>query len=229
MKGVIAIDGPAGAGKSTVAKLLAKKLGFRYLDTGAMYRAVTYLILEKNIPIDDEEKIEKFCQEINIEFLADDKKGNSRILINNIDVTDKIRTEIIDRNVSLVSRNKIIRDTMLILQRKIAKTGNIILDGRDIGSRVLPDADVKFFITASLEERARRRWNEKIAQNKEIDFDEIKKNIYLRDKEDTEREISPLIQASDAIIIDTTNLSIEEVVEKMIDIIKGGADGKSDL
>lgn len=220
---VIAIDGPAGAGKSTAAKLLAKKLGFHYLDTGAMYRAVTYLILKKNILIDNQEQIRQFCQEITIEFLPPDKKGNSRIIINNIDVTDKIRTELIDRNVSLISRNKTIRDTMLKLQRNIAKTGNIILDGRDIGSRVLPDADIKFFITASLEERARRRWNEKNIVSTGFDFNEIKKNIYIRDKEDIEREVSPLIQTSDAIVIDTTSLTIEEVVEKMIDIIKGEA------
>src|SRR5690554_6401031 len=145
MISVIAIDGPAGAGKSTAAKLLAKRLGFRYLDTGAMYRAVTYLILKKNIVIDNQDQISQFCQEITIEFLPSDKKRNSRIIINNIDVTDKIRTELIDRNVSLISRNKTIRDTMLKLQRKIAEKGNIILDGRDIGSRVLPNADIKFF------------------------------------------------------------------------------------
>lgn len=223
MISVIAIDGPAGAGKSTAAKLLAKRLGFRYLDTGAMYRAVTYLILKKNIVIDNQDQISQFCQEITIEFLPSDKKRNSRIIINNIDVTDKIRTELIDRNVSLISRNKTIRDTMLKLQRKIAEKGNIILDGRDIGSRVLPNADIKFFITASLEERARRRWKEKITDSTGLDLKVIKKNIYLRDQEDTEREVSPLIQTSDAIVIDTTSLTIEEVVEKMIDNIKGEA------
>lgn len=226
---VIAIDGPAGAGKSTAAKILAKKLSFSYLDTGAMYRAITYLVLKKGVDIKNYQKIGKVARNTDILFVPPGEDGISHIIVNNEDVTDKIRTSIIDRNVSKVARIKPVRESMVKIQRKIAQKGNIIMDGRDIGSKVLPDADIKFFITASLEERARRRYLDLEEKEKDADIEEVKRKIAERDKLDTEREISPLIRTSDSILIDTTNITIEETVDKMIDIVKGECNVKTSL
>ena len=226
---VIAIDGPAGAGKSTVSKLLAKKLGFSYLDTGAMYRAVTYLVVKNNIDIDDKDNIGHLAENSSIFFLPPKEDGISHIIIDGEDVTDKIRTSTIDKNVSKIAKIKPVRRAMVKIQRKIAKNGNIIMDGRDIGSKVLPNADLKFFVTASLEERAKRRYLEIGERENNLNQDEVKNKIAKRDKLDSEREISPLVKTSDSILIDTTNLSIEETVNYMIDIVRGECNVKTTI
>ncbi|MEJ6950601.1 (d)CMP kinase [Natronospora cellulosivora (SeqCode)] len=227
MKNVIAIDGPAGAGKSTLSKLLARKLDFIYLDTGAMYRAITFLALENGIDINDNEKLGELAKNTNFEFKQCVKSNTNKIIVNGIDITNNLRKIRIDKNVSIVAKAKKVRSAMLIKQREIAKNGNIIMDGRDIGSRVLPDADIKFFVTASLDERSKRRYLEMKKNNKDISLEKIKEKISKRDKMDIEREISPLCKTSDAILIDTTNLSIKEALKKMIKIVKGEKDVKT--
>ncbi len=221
MSKVIAIDGPAGAGKSTISRLLALKLDYRYLDSGAMYRAITWLAIINNLSLDNEYKLSLLAERAEIRFLPPDEKGIPHIILNNNDITSEIRKPIIDKNVSRVAMVKGVREEMVKQQRKMAREGGIVMDGRDIGSRVLPDADFKFFVTASLEERARRRYKEIEDSNNGLKIAEIKAKIAERDKLDMEREHSPLIKTADAILIDTTYLSIDEVVSKMINIIKG--------
>lgn len=219
---VIAIDGPAGAGKSTISKKLANKLGYKYLDTGAMYRAITWLALKNNIDIKHENRLIALAKQADIEFFPPDDLGNIPIKINGIIVTEKIRQTIIDKNVSFVARISGVRVAMVKLQRQMAKYGNIIVDGRDIGTRVLPDADLKLFITASLEERAQRRYAELKNKGLDVSLKEIREEIIRRDKLDSERKVSPLAKADDALLIDTTNLSREEVVNKIYNMVLGG-------
>ncbi len=211
-KKVIAIDGPAGAGKSTIAKLIAKKIGYIYVDTGAMYRAVAWKALQNNTT--DSSEIEAISQSIRIK-LAYTKDG-LQVWADDTDVTEVIRTPEVTRLVSTVATLPEVRHSMLLLQRDMAKEGGVIMDGRDIGTHVLPNADLKIFLTASIEERAQRRYLELEAKGYEVDLETLKTEIANRDKMDMEREIAPLVQADDAILLDTTSLSIEEVVEKIL-------------
>ncbi|MGM0411476.1 MAG: (d)CMP kinase [Bacillota bacterium] len=218
MKSVIAIDGPAGAGKSTIARKLAKKLNYRYLDTGAMYRAVTYYAIKSNIDISNKKKLVEIAKNIDITFKTNDN-NKTNIFVNNEDVSKKIRKRKIDNNVSEVAKISGVRKEMVKIQQDIAKDGKIIVDGRDIASRVLPNADLKIYLTASVEERAKRRHEELLEKGEESSFDKIKDEIKKRDKLDKNREHSPLIKTEDAILIDSTNLSIEEVINKIMSLI----------
>ena len=211
---IITLDGPSGAGKSTVAKLAANKLGFKYLDTGAMYRAVTLYMLENHIDIKNEDEVKNALNKLNIGF-----DSKCRIILDSKDVSDYIRSERVVKFVSEVSAISSVRKSMVDLQRNIAKEYNYILDGRDTGSVVFPNADFKFYIDASIEERAKRRFKEETEKGKNISFEEIKESIKKRDKYDSNREDSPLIIPQNAVIIDTTNMTAGEVVEKITDIV----------
>lgn len=210
---IIAIDGPAGSGKSTIAKLVALELGFEYLDTGAMYRMVTLLLVNKKISLEDIRSIEKELKNMKIDIL------NNRFFLNNVDVTDEIRTPIVSENVSKVAKIKEIRYKMVELQREISKSKNTILDGRDIGTVVFPNAEIKIYLIADEVERAKRRYSE-LKNNSEISFEDVLKNIIERDRIDSTRIESPLRKAEDAIEIDTTGNTIEEVKEKILLVIK---------
>lgn len=227
MNNVIAIDGPAGAGKSTLSKLLAEKLNFIYLDTGAMYRSITYLALKQGINLDDKKKLGELAERTEFEFRSSTANINSRVIVNDTDLTDFLRTNQIDKNVSTIAKIENVRSALLKKQRDIAKKGNIIMDGRDIGSRVLPNADLKFYVTASLDERARRRYLELKKKGNNFSFEDVKKKISKRDQLDMNRKISPLHQAKDAILIDTTDLTIKEALIKMIKIVKDEEDVKT--
>ncbi len=209
----IAVDGPAGSGKSTIAKEIANILEILYLDTGAMYRAITLKLINKGVAFDNIDEITKILTNTSISF---DKK---RVIVDGEDVTEEIRMPRVDENVSKVASLKIVRLELVRLQQNIAGSNSIIMDGRDIGTRVLPNANYKFFLTATVEERANRRFKELISKGVEVKLDELKKEIISRDKQDTERVESPLVQAEDAILIDTTGLSIEGVVNKILEHI----------
>jgi cytidylate kinase len=205
----LAIDGPAGSGKSTISKLIAKRLGWTHIDTGAMYRAVTLEALELGIDL-QQESAYLFLESMMIHY------DNDRIYIDDRDVTDEIRQSAVTNNVSLVSSFPYVRRKMVELQKQAAKKGEVIMDGRDIGTVVLPEADLKIFLTAHLEERAKRRYKENVNKGKNVDINQVIEDIGTRDIKDSTRIESPLKKAEDAIEIDTTNLSIEEVVEKII-------------
>lgn len=209
----IAIDGPAGAGKSSVAKVLAKRLNCIYLDTGAMYRAVTWLALQKNIAFSDEAGMKQLLSTLQLEFKEED--GKQHLYCNGVDVTEAIRTPEISANVSAVAMLPFVRETLVAQQQRIASDCDVLMDGRDIGTTVLPQAQYKFFLTASLEERARRRYLELKEKGEPVDLEQLKAEIALRDKKDSQREVSPLVQATDAELIDTSDLSFEQVVEKL--------------
>ena len=210
---IITIDGPSGAGKSTVAKLIADKLGFKYLDTGAMYRAVTLYMIENQVDIKNEEEVINALNKLNIGF-----DSNYRIYLDSQDITEDIRKEKVVKFVSEVSAISSVRRKMVDLQRDIAKEGNYILDGRDAGSVVFPNADYKFYLEASLEERAKRRYKEELSKEVDISFEAVKESIKKRDKYDCNRKDSPLVVPENAIIIDTTNMTIDEVAEEITDI-----------
>lgn len=210
---IITIDGPSGAGKSTIAKLIADKLGFKYLDTGAMYRAVTLYIIENQVDIKNEEEVINALNKLNIGF-----DSNYRVYLDSQDITEDIRKEKVVKFVSEVSAISSVRQKMVDLQRDIAKEGNYILDGRDAGSVVFPNADYKFYLEASLEERAKRRYKEELSKEVDISFEAVKESIKKRDKYDSNRKDSPLVVPENAIIIDTTNMTIDEVAEEITDI-----------
>ncbi|HHW02727.1 MAG TPA: (d)CMP kinase [Thermoanaerobacterales bacterium] len=213
----IAIDGPAGAGKSTVARKVAEKLNMIYIDTGAMYRAVTLKACVKN---------KNTAQEI-VEMLKDtyiDIKNN-KVILDGEDVTEEIRSKQVTRKVSDIAKIPEVRLIMVEMQKRMARKKGVIMDGRDIGTTVLPDAEYKFFLTADLKERARRRFEELKNKGYDVELDQIEKDILERDLQDTKRKCSPLLAAKDAIIIDTTHKSIQEVVDEIITLIKRGEEG----
>ncbi|MFW6382022.1 MAG: (d)CMP kinase [Bacillota bacterium] len=222
MAETIAIDGPSGAGKSTVAKIIAKKLDFKYIDTGAMYRAVTYLVLERNINLDDKKAIINIAENISIDFSTPDKDGNVIVLVNSRNLTEEIRTVEVDNNVSRIASIPEVRDVMLYKQRELAGNSNVVMDGRDIGTRVLPDADLKIYLTASLEERAKRRYYDLVEKEIDIDIAEVEEKIKMRDEKDSNREHSPLKEAQDSYKIISDDLGPEEVADKIISLLEGG-------
>lgn len=208
----VAIDGPAGSGKSSISKLLASELHMNHIDTGAMYRAVTLEALNRGIDLENDPY--DFLSEMKIEY------DHERIFLNDVDVTEAIRTVEVSNHVSIVARQKVVRDNMVKIQRKAANSGFIIMDGRDIGTVVLPDADLKIFITASIEERADRRYKELVETGADVNLEEIKAQIAERDHLDSTRKLNPLKQADDAVLVDTTNHTIEEVKQIMKDLIQ---------
>jgi len=214
----VAIDGPAGAGKSTVAKAVAKEMDLLYIDTGAMYRAVTFLVIQEGLDINDEQKIINIAKNTTFNF----SKDGTEIYVNGENRSREIRTPRVSENVSLVSKIGALRTILVRAQRKLAENHDVIMDGRDIGTHVLPNAELKVFLTASVEERATRRFEELKRENKEesISFDAVKKNIIQRDRIDSNRDQAPLVKAKDAIEIDTTALTTNEVVEAIIDLVK---------
>lgn len=213
----IAIDGPASSGKSTVAKILAKKLNYIYCDTGAMYRALTYLAIKKKIDFENEKELVKLSLDHTISFKQTEKE--QLVFVDGIEVTEEIRQPDVTNAVSIVAKHRAVREKMVELQQKIGLAGGVVMDGRDIGTAVLPDAQVKIFLVASVEERAERRFKENQEKGIETDFDTLKKEIEHRDYLDTTREVSPLKQAEDAVKIDTTGMNIEAVVKAIEEII----------
>ena len=210
----IAIDGPAGAGKSTVAKEVAKRLGIHDLDTGAMYRAMAVAVLEQGIDICEHEKVQQALEKIEISVVYTQK--GQRVLANGLDLTDKIRTPQATKGSSDIAVIPAVRLALVAIQRDVAKRYDIIMDGRDIGTYVLPKAKAKFFITASVQERAKRRYLELKAGGQERPIEQLEAEIAARDKTDSEREFAPLRQAEDAILVDTTHMGIEEVVRFVV-------------
>jgi len=220
---IIAIDGPAAVGKSTMGKLIARELGFLYIDTGAIYRAITWKVLKNNINKNDENMISDLVS--NTCIIIEGENTNStkdyyHIFVDGEDVTEEIRNPKIDRNVSQIARLPKIRKQLIYLQRKLAEKGNIVMEGRDIGSVILPKADIKLYFTASEEERIRRRYIELLDKGYNVDYEEVKKQILQRDEIDSKRKYAPLIKAKDAILIDSTKKSIEEVKNEILKIIK---------
>lgn len=215
----VAVDGPAGSGKSTITKMVAKELGYNYVDTGAMYRALTYNFLKNNLTELNEVKIDLLLSKVKFEVKFIDRV--QYVFVNGEDVSEKIRTAEVSKFTSLFAKSPAVREFLIDTQRNLAMSNNIIMDGRDIASVVLPNADVKIFLTASVEERARRRVLDFERQGVvDIDFDKVKADIAARDYQDENRDIAPLVKVDDAVSIDTTNLSITEVVEKMTELIK---------
>lgn len=214
---VVAIDGPAGSGKGTVTKIVGEKLGLVYIDTGAMYRCVALKALRNKINSTETEKIEEFLKDIKIEIK---REGQTQIIfLDGEDVSNQIRTPMIDDCVAKFAALACVRNKVTPLQRKMGETQDIIMEGRDIGTTVFPNADVKIYLDASVEERANRRYKQDIEKGMQVSYGEILESIKQRHKLETEREISPLVQAEDAIYIDSSNMTIEEVVNKVIEII----------
>ena len=213
----VAIDGPAGAGKSTIAKRLSAGLGVIYVDTGAMYRAMALYMIKKGISAEDNEGISKACQDadISIDFV----NGEQVVLLNGENVNGLIRTEEVSRMASISSKNPDVRTKLMELQRKLAKTKSVVMDGRDIGTVVLPDAKVKIYLTASSAVRAKRRYDELTAKGEKCDLAVIEADIIERDERDMNREIAPLKQADDAVLVDTSDMGIDEVHQRLLDIV----------
>lgn len=214
----IAIDGPAGAGKSTIAKLIAKKKNYIYVDTGAMYRAMALFFIENGVNPDDQETISRTCKDVDISIVYED--GQQIVLLNGKNVNHLLRQEEVGKMASKSSANKDVREKLVDLQRKLAKKESVVMDGRDIGTVVLPDANVKIYLTASSRVRAQRRYDELQAKGEACNIDVIEQDIIERDYQDMHREISPLTQAKDAILVDSSDMSIEEVADLIISYCK---------
>jgi cytidylate kinase len=211
---IIAIDGPAGSGKSTIAKILSKRFNYKYIDTGAMYRAVALKSIENNVPLSDEIRVSKIAEGIKIEFTPGN--NNQKIYADGEDVTLKIRDEMIGNGASIVSAYSGVRKALLIKQRGMGKSGGVVMEGRDIGTVVFPDAHIKFFLDASVEERGRRRYLELKEKGEDVQMDKIIEDIKKRDDNDTSRNLAPLKKSENSIVIDTTGISIDGVIENML-------------
>lgn len=214
----IAIDGPAGAGKSTIAKMVSKKLNCIYVDTGAMYRAVALFLIENGIANDDEKRIAKEIENIHVDIQFE--AGDQKVLLNGKDVTEEIRAERVGNWASEISKYTLVREYLVKMQREVATKQDVVMDGRDIGTVVLPQANVKIYLTASSKVRAMRRYNELTQKGVFCDIHDIEQGIMERDAQDMNREISPLRQAKDAILIDSSNMTIDEVVEKIVSLAR---------
>lgn len=211
---VVAIDGPAGSGKGTVSKILSNKLNYMYIDTGAMYRSIAYLVLKNNIDIKDSKSIIELAKNAKIEFI------DSKVIVNGEDVTDKIRSMEVSKIASPVSSIVELREILVNLQREMAKDYNVVMEGRDITTVVFPNAEYKFYLDATLEERAKRRFIENKAKNMDVNYEEILENIRKRDYNDMHKEVGSLTRTEDSIYIDSTNMTIDEVVDEMLKHIK---------
>lgn len=214
----IAIDGPAGAGKSSIAKLVAKKMSFVYVDTGAMFRTVAYYFLSQGKDPSDAEMVTEECEKISISI--EYKDGAQHIFLDGTDVSTEIRQEEVGKNASVVAKNQAVRNRLLALQRQMAEKQDVIMDGRDIGTVVLPDAQVKIYLTASASVRAERRYKELVEKGETCNLKKIEEDIIARDEQDMNREIAPLKQAEDAVLVDSSYMTIEEVVDKIIEIVE---------
>ncbi len=215
----IAIDGPAGAGKSSIAKLVAKKLSFVYIDTGAMYRTMAYYFLKNGIDIKEEKAVVEHCGEIEIRIAYEN--GDQQIFLNEVNVSKEIRSEEVGNQASVVAAYGAVREKLVALQRQMAASTDVIMDGRDIGTVVLPGAELKIYLTASAAVRADRRYKELQEKGIDCDREKIEEDIILRDKQDMNREISPLKQAEDAVYLDSSDMTIDEVVQEIITLAKG--------
>lgn len=213
----VAIDGPAGAGKSTIAKLIAKKMGYIYVDTGAMYRAMALYFIRNGIKAEDTQKVSEKCKDADISIAYRD--GEQVVLLDEENVNGLIRTEEVGNMASATSANKNVRQKLVELQKKLAANSDVVMDGRDIGTVVLPNADVKVYLTASSSVRAKRRYDELIAKGEKADLATIEADIIERDNRDMTREISPLRQADDAVLVDSSYMTIDEVVQTVVDLI----------
>ncbi|GGI12228.1 MULTISPECIES: (d)CMP kinase [Gottfriedia] len=214
----IAIDGPAAAGKSTVAKIVAKQLGYIYIDTGAMYRALTLKAIQNDVDVNNEKELSLLLSKMTIKLVPEN--GVQKVYIDQTDVSEAIRTPEVTRNVSFVAKHSLVREKMVDLQREYGVDGGVVMDGRDIGTHVLVNAEVKIFMIASVDERAQRRHIENLKNGFESNLDVLKEEIATRDKIDSEREVSPLKKADDAVSLDSTSKSINDVVEEILSIVK---------
>ena len=214
----VAIDGPAGAGKSTIARRLARELGYRYVDTGAIYRTVAYFMDLWGVSPKDVDGVTRYIDELTV-GIEYDEDGVQHMIMNGMDVTEDIRSQDISQKASLISAHAVVREMLLDMQREVARRFNVIMDGRDIGTVVLPKATVKIFLTASAEVRAKRRTDELLAKGQKADYDTVLKEIRQRDYQDTHREIAPLKMARDSVKVDTSDMNLEQAVEAIRDII----------
>jgi CMP/dCMP kinase len=210
----IAIDGPAAAGKSTVAKIVAEKLTYLYIDTGAMYRSLTYKALKQNINLNDEQKLLNLL--LRTEIRLEQNASGQTVIVDGEDVTNEVRQSDVTNSVSIVAKHSLVREEMVKRQQELASAGGVVMDGRDIGTHVIPDAEIKVFLLASVDERAKRRHEENVSKGFPSDLEQLKQEIATRDKLDSEREVAPLKKAKDAIEIDTTSLTIPQVVDEIM-------------
>lgn len=213
----ITLDGPSGSGKTTIAKSVAKKMGYLYVDTGAMYRGVAYYMFDKGIAVDDDAKVEAVLDKISLDINVVD--GEQRVILNGKDITGSIRTPEISMGASTVSKNRQVRLKLVAMQRELANNHNAIFDGRDMGSYVLPEADYKFYITADVDVRAKRRYLE-LKQKQDVTLEQVKVDMIARDEQDSSRAFAPLVIPQGAFVIDTTNMTIEEVEDLILSRVK---------